>query len=626
MKWRLWMGLPLMAVLVRAEMAPQPQVALAPGPEGTWNFDWMSEVGNRTFFAQGSVDLVNWAILPVLEYGAGPKGVGIYTENAPKYFFRLKYTDREDIFSEYQARVADFDGDGFPNWIEVEQMGSDPLDANSYGIDADGDGLADRWELFHFGSLEASDGTGSDDGDWLTDLEEFLLGLDPNFNDDVDMDGWIDGDESRWLVPDGLNVTKIPSQILPWGDEDGDGLANALESDLGTGPFSPGLPEDTALAPAIRLTAEDYDDSSSHGVWENTGRLGGEFVSVVAKPLATVRSSKAAVEFQGGQADWMLGPRVPSWLNGAGSRTVAAWVFNPAGGGSDDDVVVSWGDPLGSPQRRLFSCRYGPAAGGALKSGVSGTDRGWGDYSPVTGEWSFVIYRYESKSGALVAMRDFEAGFLDRNAYLETGIFAGGGRPHAFVLGGDNDGAGGRTASSDTSLCIGDLWVWDRSVPLSEIIAEAYEPFRISYGKVSELADGDTDGLPDVLEESLEWNPELANSDRDGEATGGGDDGFEFEQGTDPLDFHNGRPHQVAVVSGNHQTIYGGQPTAAITFKVIDMEGEPIPHASLNVSVAPSGTASGEVREAPGSYPDPAGPVEAVTDEEGEVSIIFKAD
>ncbi|HEY5998126.1 MAG TPA: PKD domain-containing protein [bacterium] len=45
--------------------------------------------------------------------------------------------------------------------------------------DTDGDGMADAWELAHFGSL-ARDGAGDADGDGRTDLQEYLAGTDPN--------------------------------------------------------------------------------------------------------------------------------------------------------------------------------------------------------------------------------------------------------------------------------------------------------------------------------------------------------------------------------------------------------------------------------------------------------------
>jgi len=47
------------------------------------------------------------------------------------------------------------------------------------GVDTDGDGMADAWELLNFGTL--AHGAGDDaDGDGATNLQEYLAGTDPN--------------------------------------------------------------------------------------------------------------------------------------------------------------------------------------------------------------------------------------------------------------------------------------------------------------------------------------------------------------------------------------------------------------------------------------------------------------
>ncbi len=167
---------------LRADTNPPFNVSLTQGSGGTWNVDWLGTFPNRTFFAQKSVDLVNWEFLPVLEFGTGLKGIGIDNGGVPRFFFRLVWDDEDPdwVTTEQEARDADFDGDGIPNWFEVEEIGSDPLDKNSAGGDPDSNGLPDGWELFHFGGLGIADPDGILKPDGLTNREKADLGLDPN--------------------------------------------------------------------------------------------------------------------------------------------------------------------------------------------------------------------------------------------------------------------------------------------------------------------------------------------------------------------------------------------------------------------------------------------------------------
>ena len=113
--------------------------------------------------------------------------------------------------------------------------------------DTDNDGIDDNWEILNFGDL-TRDGTGDEDSDGLSDLNEFLSGADPNDpdtdddglgdlaefnsgtnpnNPDTDGDGLTDGQET----PGGTNTNPLVA------DSDGDGLNDGEEVNIhGTDP------------------------------------------------------------------------------------------------------------------------------------------------------------------------------------------------------------------------------------------------------------------------------------------------------------------------------------------------------------------------------------------------------
>jgi len=120
---------------------------------------------------------------PFMEFGNGAQEYG-FASTAPKVFVRLKYVDADWVTTLAEAKDADFDQDGIPNWFELETVGSDPLDGSSAGGDTDnggsGDGMADGWEIYHFGDTTTADPAVSLQPDGLTNKEKSELGLDPN--------------------------------------------------------------------------------------------------------------------------------------------------------------------------------------------------------------------------------------------------------------------------------------------------------------------------------------------------------------------------------------------------------------------------------------------------------------
>ena len=122
--------------------------------------------------------------------------------------------------------AGDNDGDTFSNRDEYI-AGSNPNSIASVPGDADGDGLADSWEINYFGNITAQDGNGDPDGDLLTNEQEETNGTNPN-NGDNDGDGLNDA----WEILYFLNTTAQDGT----GDPDGDTYNNEAEETGGSNP------------------------------------------------------------------------------------------------------------------------------------------------------------------------------------------------------------------------------------------------------------------------------------------------------------------------------------------------------------------------------------------------------
>lgn len=166
--------------------------------------------------------------------------------------------------------LMDSDGDGDSDKWEICADGDcdtyspypGGTDLNPTDPDTDGDGMYDRWERINgLNALDPSDASLDSDDDGVTNLNEFLMGTDPQGGDtdndglpdgieiaigtsitnpDTDTDGMPDG----WEFNNNLNPLDISDAVE---DADGDTLDNLQEFTLGTSPINADSDGDTLL-------------------------------------------------------------------------------------------------------------------------------------------------------------------------------------------------------------------------------------------------------------------------------------------------------------------------------------------------------------------------------------------
>ena len=282
----------------------------------------------------------------------------------------------ENLYFNNLAQTPDGDPDGDFNSNAAEYAAeTDPAFAGSYPDTEDGfgDGLNDGWEVFYFGSIAAGIATADPDGDLISNLDEFTAGTDPTeqlSSPDTDLDGLADGWEVFHFGESGESLEVVIAKQAAAGDPDTDGYDNAAEFSLGTDPTSAAsVPGPVAWWHFDELTSGPLPagaggeaefnnvvlDSSGNGNHMRTynGQTAPEYSTEV--PFATIpqggQSNVASLYFDGGTDG--------SWLDlvytdaGAPVRAMqfSAWTieasFKMDEAGGDQVVFAKDGNPLG---------------------------------------------------------------------------------------------------------------------------------------------------------------------------------------------------------------------------------------------------------------------------------------
>jgi len=148
----------------------------------------------------------------------------IFADAANGDFHLLYGSPCIDAGSTNAGASVDMDGEARPFGVAMD-MGADEF------VDADGDNMADYWEVREFGDTGTTEGTEDTDGDLLDTFGEYMNQTDPHSGD-------TDGD----VMPDGWEVTNSLNAKVDDGslDADGDFFSNLDEYSADTDPQDAG--------------------------------------------------------------------------------------------------------------------------------------------------------------------------------------------------------------------------------------------------------------------------------------------------------------------------------------------------------------------------------------------------
>ncbi|MCI0746492.1 MAG: LamG domain-containing protein, partial [Verrucomicrobia subdivision 3 bacterium] len=362
--------------------------------------------------------------------------------------------------------LADSDGDGMPNGYERRFTFLDPNNPADAAMDEDNDG-ATNLEEFRAGTLPDNPDT---DGDTVNDgaeLHRMVSGSPAPTNPlraDSDQDGLRDNVETGT----GLYVSPTDTGTDPLlSDTDADTFPDGQEVIHDSDPNNQLITPDFAFTAPIAVINLDATGLApgTLATWTNNGALGGVFQSGGAVTAAvTVVDGVRGVTLSGTD-QYYTGAIAPVYLTGGSSRTIEAWIYNPAVAG--EETVFAWGRRGGAPDGSNMSFNHGtdPTFGAAGHWGA-GPDVGWaGNIS--TSRWTFVAYTYDQPTATVTVYRDGQMANTEAGITLITHAVDGTAATNQlpFRVGAQTEANGTVTPGLMGSMTIARVRVYDEPLP-----------------------------------------------------------------------------------------------------------------------------------------------------------------
>lgn len=460
---------------------------------------------------------------------------------------------------------------------------------NPLFTDADHDGLDDAWEAAHALNRTANDRNEDPDADGLTNLQEYLLGTNPN-SADSDADG-LDDNQERAFGTD-------PSVA----DSDGDGLPDGWEKAHKLNPLS---------------ATDAADDSDGDGLGNLTEYAAGsdplDFYNGVAPRITSQVATDGQLDPDGVVTVRLTKPDGTPWAN--------APVYFIAGSNAPEGFADASMKDIAEIQALM-------AGTSAIRTDALGDARIVID-SVFTIPWLMTIYPVGVNIDAPLSLTLWSRGH-DGNAnqladaweqlYFVGGVPAAGDDADADGLSnGQEERADTNPLQADTDGDgLTDGWeLAHGSNPLAgespDVLDEDADGDGLTLreeaiaGTDPASRDSDGDGLPDAYEVRAGINP--LTDDRGLDPDGDGlTNAQERERGTDPTDYYNGVAHVILPFIGGEGDL-GAFNLLAV--RVVVRDGTPLVNAPVTfevdpgeeISLTPSGPRLGrtaEVRTGPG--------------------------